>query len=105
MPKRHTERSMTRYLMSASAIVLGILGLLTTFAPDYVLRSIGAPELPALLLMTQIVGALYMGFAGLNWMARDNLIGGIRCHHVATPPTFSAGMILSPDQERGLAGD
>ena len=74
---------MTRYLMTASAIVLGILGLLTTFAPDYVLRSIGAPELPALLLMTQIVGALYVGFAGLNWMARDNLIGGIYSRPVA----------------------
>lgn len=63
--------------MTVSALVLGLLGLATTFAPDSVLRSLGAPETPALLLLTQVLGALYVGFAGLNWMARGNLIGGI----------------------------
>ncbi len=74
---------MTRFLMSASALVLGLLGLVTTFAPDYVLSSFGAPPTPALLLVTQVLGALYVGFAGLNWMARGNLIGGMYSRPVA----------------------
>ena len=74
---------MTHVLMSASALTLGLLGLTTTFAPDFVLSSLGAPVSPALLLMIQILGALYMGFAALNWMARDNLIGGIYSRPVA----------------------
>lgn len=74
---------MTRILMIASALVLGFLGLVTTFAPDWVLGSLGAPVVPALLLLTQVLGALYVGFAGLNWMARENLIGGIYSRPVA----------------------
>ena len=74
---------MTRLLMSTSALVLGLLGLTATFAPDYVLSGLGAPVSPALMLIAQTTGALYLGFAGLNWMARDNLIGGIYSRPVA----------------------
>ncbi len=35
------------------------------------------------MLLTQVVGALYVGFAELNWMARDNLIAGIYSRPVA----------------------
>lgn len=69
--------------MMASALVLGVLGLVTTFAPDWVLGNLEAPVVPALLLLTQVLGALYVGFAGLNWMARDNLIGGVYSRPVA----------------------
>lgn len=74
---------MTRILMTVSALVMGLLGLATTFAPDYALGSLGAPGTPAILLLTQVLGALYVGLAGLNWMARDNLIGGIYSRPVA----------------------
>jgi hypothetical protein len=73
----------TRSLMSASALTMGVLGLVATFAPDYVLRGLGAVESPALLVMMQLIGALYLGFAVLNWMARGNLIGGIYSRPVA----------------------
>lgn len=69
--------------MTVTALVLGLLGFATTFAPDYVLASLGAPVSPATLLVTQVLGALYVGFAGLNWMARENLIGGIYGRPVA----------------------
>jgi hypothetical protein len=75
----------TRVLMSASAVALGFLGLVGSFLPDEVLSHLGVtgqPGPPALLI--QITGALYLGFAGLNWMARDNLIGGIYSRPVAT---------------------
>jgi hypothetical protein len=67
----------THLLMSASALVLGLLGALGSFAPDHVLAWLAAPASPALLLAVQVLGALYLGFAALNWMTRHNLIGGI----------------------------
>ncbi len=73
----------TRLLMSVSALTLILLGTTATFAPDYVLRGLSAPASPALLLMVQVLGAVYVGFAGLNWMARENLIGGIYSRPVA----------------------
>lgn len=69
--------------MMASALVLGVLGLVSSFAPDEVLGWIGSTPSPALLLVVQMLGALQLGFAGLNWMARENLIGGIYSRPVA----------------------
>jgi hypothetical protein len=43
-------------------------------------RQVHAPLLTAL---AQACGALYLGFAILNWMAKDNLIGGIYSRPVA----------------------
>jgi hypothetical protein len=73
----------TRLLMSSSALFLGALGLLATFAPDWLLTWLGTPVSPASLLLTQVLGALWLGFAGLDWMARSNLIGGIYSRPVA----------------------
>jgi hypothetical protein len=69
--------------MRASALVLGLLGAAGAFAPDELLGWLDAPALPLLVLLVQFLGALYLGFAGLNWMARDNLIGGIYSRPVA----------------------
>jgi hypothetical protein len=44
--------------MTVSALVMGLLGLATTFAPDYALGSLGAPGTPAILLLTQVLGTL-----------------------------------------------
>jgi hypothetical protein len=81
--KRLCSMTATRLLMSASALVLGLLGLVCSFAPEYLLRALSAPLSPVLVLMVQVLGALYLGFAGLNWMARENLIGGIYSRPVA----------------------
>ena len=69
--------------MRSSAFVLGLLGVAGTFAPDELLGWLDAPALPLLTLLVQFLGALYLGFAGLNWMARENLIGGIYSRPVA----------------------
>ena len=67
----------TKLLMNLSAIVLALIGLVATFAPQEMLERSGAhAEFPAVLLV-QVLGAVYLGFAMLNWMARENLIGGI----------------------------
>ena len=69
--------TLTRFLMSASAIALGLLGLSCLFAPDIVIGQFGALGSGPAVLIVQVTGALYLGFAVLNWMWRGNLIGGI----------------------------
>lgn len=73
----------TRLLMSASALFMAALGLIASFVPDEVLRALAAPDSPVLSVLVQITGALYVGFAFLNWMTRGNLIGGIYSRPVA----------------------
>jgi hypothetical protein len=73
----------TRLLMTASALVLALLGLPCTFAPDMVLKELTGSTSGAAELLVQVMGALYLGFAGLNWMGRANLIGGIYGRPVA----------------------
>jgi len=67
----------TRLVMTASALVMGALGLAATFLPQEIaayFAVLTAGELP---LLIQVLGALYFAFAMLNWTARDSLIGGI----------------------------
>ena len=63
--------------MAASALVLGALGIAATFGPYEFLAHVGAEPRPGLVLVVQAAGALYLGFASLNWMAKGSLIGGI----------------------------
>lgn len=70
----------TKLLMSASAIVLGTIGIILTFMPEEVsgmLMLIGSP------ILFQLLGALYFAFGLLNWTAKGNLIGGIYSRPVA----------------------
>lgn len=73
----------TRLTMTGSAIFLLILGLATTFAPQELLHYTNTAASPATVLLEQAAGALYLGFAILNWMAKDNTIGGIYSRPVA----------------------
>lgn len=73
----------TRLLMSASAVALGVLGSSCLFAPDVVLGQFGLVASGAAMLIVQVTGTLYLGFAALNWMWRGNLIGGIYARPVA----------------------
>jgi hypothetical protein len=65
----------TKVVMTASALVMGALGLAATFLPQEIAAYLGASA--TLPMLIQIVGALYLGFAMLNWTAKDGLIGGI----------------------------
>ncbi len=67
----------TKLIMSANAILLGTLGVAFTFAPDWILENFAIAQTPALLLILQLLGALYVSFAMLNWMVKHSLIGGI----------------------------
>jgi hypothetical protein len=63
--------------MVSSAAFMAALGLATTFMPQEIIASLGGSAGRTLPLLIQILGALYLGFAMLNWMAKDSLIGGI----------------------------
>ena len=66
----------SRVLMIASAVFLAVLGLATSYMPDKVLGIHGTvPDMPTMLLI-QMAGALYLGFAILNWTARACLLAG-----------------------------
>jgi hypothetical protein len=71
----------TRLLMAVSAIFLGIAGVTLSFLHEEAARQCGLPESNSIIL--QLTGALYFGFALLNWTAKGNLIGGIYSKPVA----------------------
>ena len=73
----------TRLLMTASALFTGLLGVVASFLPQEILASFGATLDVFSVLVVQLAGALYLGIAILNWMARANLIGGIYSRPVA----------------------
>jgi len=62
---------------------MAALGLLTTFSPESFLGPAPAATQAIATLLIQAAGALYLGFAILNWMAKGNLIGGIYSRPVA----------------------
>lgn len=71
----------TKLLMAISAVILGATGIILTFMPEEVSRILNLTESVPIVL--QILGALYFGFAMLNWTAKGNLIGGIYSKPVA----------------------
>ncbi len=73
----------TKAIMIGSACFLMVLGLGATFAPQELLAAWGLPDQALAVLLVQAAGALYFGFALMNWMAKDVLIGGIYSRPVA----------------------
>ena len=68
----------TKALMVSSAIFLGALGLAASFLPVEILGfldELAHHRLEAVLV--QLLGALMIGFAMLNWMAKGAALGGI----------------------------
>ena len=69
--------SESRILMIASSIMLLAAGVLTSFLPQELLQWMGTEVSTVAVLAIQLLGALYLGFAAVNWMARGVLVGGI----------------------------
>ena len=63
--------------MSASAAFMGILGITTSFFSHETLTFVGASVETQTVLIVQVLGALYLGFAFLNWYLRGFAMGGI----------------------------
>ena len=73
----------TKLLMTASAFIMGVLAIIATFLPNEILQALGQTSTATLILMMQITGALYFGFAIMNWMAKTVLVGGIYARPLA----------------------
>ncbi|MCE9619585.1 MAG: hypothetical protein K8R92_06725 [Planctomycetes bacterium] len=67
----------TKYLMVASSVALGAAGLAATFAPVELLGAMHGPTDQPLPVLVQVLGALYIGFAMVNWTAKGFVVGGI----------------------------
>ncbi|HEY4247104.1 MAG TPA: hypothetical protein VGM64_09625 [Lacunisphaera sp.] len=67
----------TKLLLAASSVVLAVTGLVTSFAPVELLTALKTTSTNPLPVIIQLLGALYLGFALMNWMAKGSLIGGI----------------------------
>jgi hypothetical protein len=84
--------------MSLSAAFLATLGVGITFLPQELLVHVGAHAKGTPVLLIQLLGALYLGFASLNWMSRGSHIGGIYGRPVAMANFFhfavGAGALL-----------
>ena len=69
--------------MTSSAAFMALLGTAMSFVPHELLAYGGVQPDGLAAVFVQVCGALYLGFAMLNWMARGNLIGGIYSRPVA----------------------
>lgn len=75
---------MNKVLFVSSALFLAVLGIGGTFAPAETLTLAGIDPIPAVMVLFQITGGLYLGFAILNWMSRNAPMGGIYGKPVAS---------------------
>jgi hypothetical protein len=69
--------------MCTSAVFMGLVGAAALFLPQETLVHSGANPDRMSALLVQIAGAVYLGFAALNWAAQAKLIGGIYSRPVA----------------------
>lgn len=67
----------TKLIMTTSAALLAVAGISLSFFPNEISNYIGLGVTKTPQLVIQALGALYFGFAMLNWMAKGSLIGGI----------------------------
>lgn len=63
--------------MVTSALFMAVLGAVASFFPEEILRYTGTVPAALINSVVQTCGALFLGFAILNWMARGVLVGGI----------------------------
>lgn len=72
-----TIKMNTKIVMTSSALILGLTGVILTFMPMELLGFINFETSKSAQILIQILGALYFSFAMLNWMTRTSIIGGI----------------------------
>jgi len=73
----------TKLLLTTSALLMAAGGLCLQFAPHEVLTYGGNPAIGITPVLVQLLGALYLGFALLNWMSKAVLMGGIYARPLA----------------------
>ena len=69
--------------MIISSMLMAVCGILFQFVPHEVLNIFNVDSNGVMSLFVQLIGATYLGFAMMNWMAKTVLIGGIYARPVA----------------------
>ena len=64
-----------KLVMRGAAIVLGLAGISCLFMPQEIFKLYHPTSEDGLLI--QLLGASFLGFASLNWISRNALLGGI----------------------------
>lgn len=91
--------------MMSSALVTGFLGIAATFFPHEMLQRLGYSDDAVLPLLIQLLGAMYLAFAILDWITKDSLIGGIYnrpialaniVHYTSGALALAKGMFANP---------
>lgn len=67
----------TKILLTVSTLFLGTIGLGLSFLPTEALNILHLKTSQTSALIMQLLGALYLGFGMMNWMAKGSIIGGI----------------------------
>lgn len=82
--------------MTATSLILAIAGVSVLFVPDILLSLVNTSINAQLSALVQLIGALYFGFAIMNWTARESAIGGIYARPVSLGnfAHFFAGSLL-----------
>lgn len=91
----------TKLIMTLSAIYMGIMGIIFIIIPDIVLSQLKIEFNNTTVLLLQLMGALYYGFAMLNWMTKSAVIGGIFNRPIAVA-NFTHFFIAGISLLRGL---
>lgn len=94
-----------RLLMTLSASFMAAIGVATSFLPQEIISHFGRSPEPLGIALVQIMGALCLGFAILNWMARGNLIGGIYSRPVALGNFMQFGIVAIVLIKSAMAGN
>jgi hypothetical protein len=68
-------RTFIAAVMGACAIAFAALGVVFLFAPAETAVVLGAPAVATPFL--QVLGGAYLGYAVLDWLTRNSLLGGI----------------------------
>ncbi|HVG24346.1 MAG TPA: hypothetical protein VND45_09355 [Thermoanaerobaculia bacterium] len=69
--------SRTKAIMTFAAVACAAGGLAASFLPEELLRWSGATASGFLPIVVQLYGSALLGFAMLDWMAKESTIGGI----------------------------
>lgn len=99
---------MSKLLLLSSAVVLGLLGAVGTFLPVETLVLADVDPSRAMVVLFQVLGGAYLGFAMLNWMNRNAPMGGIYGKPVAMANLIHfmvVGLMLVKEVSKGGLGD
>ena len=83
----------TKILMIVSAIFMAAIGLAASFMPSELLDLADAWSEVVEVSLVQVLGALYLGFALLNWTARSHIASGIYSRPIVLGNFMHTGLV------------